>query len=108
MLLGVQIIGVLFGLIMLYITFLHNKRKEFEVSEFLFWTIMWVVFIYITLFPHSLNFAVDSLNFVRTFDFLVVIGFLFVICLGVYNYYISRNNRKRLEPIVRKVALKEK
>ena len=33
MLLGVQIIGVLFGLVMLYITFLHNKRKEFEKSQ---------------------------------------------------------------------------
>ena len=106
MLLGIQIIGILFGLVMLYITFLHNKRKEFNVSEFLFWIVLWIAFIYITLFPYSLSFGVDSLNFVRVFDFLVVIGFLFVISMSVYNYYLSKSNRKKLEQVVRKVALK--
>jgi len=33
MLLGIQLVGVLFGLFMLYITFLHGKRKEFSSKE---------------------------------------------------------------------------
>ena len=108
MLLGIQLVGILFGLVMLYITFLHNKRKEFSSSELLFWVVLWIAFIYLTLFPYSLGFIVKTLNFTRAFDLLVVTGFLFVISLGIYNYFNSRNNKRKLEEIVRKVALKEK
>ena len=107
MILGVQIIGILFGLVMLYITFIHQKRGEFTNSEFLFWVVMWFVFIYVTIFPYSLEFAVKSLNFTRAFDLLIVAGFLFIISLEFYNYFVSRSNRKKIEEVVRKVALKK-
>ena len=104
--LGVQIIGVLFALIMLYITFLHKKRKEFTTTEFSFWLILWLMFIYVTIFPTSLNFIVKTMDFTRAFDLLVVIGFLFMISLGTYNYLNGKNNKKKIEEIVRKIALK--
>ena len=37
--LGVQIIGILFGFFMLYYTFLQYKRKEFKMGEYTFWLI---------------------------------------------------------------------
>ena len=100
--------GVLFALIMLYITFLHQKRKEFSTSELLFWTLLWVLFIYVTVFPRSLNFLIETLNFIRVFDFLVVVGFIFVTSLGIFNYFNSKNNKKDIEEIIRKIALKKR
>jgi hypothetical protein len=106
MIAGIQIIGILFALIMLYVTFLHKKRKELSSLEFSFWLILWFIFIYVTAFPSSLDFIVKSLNVTRAFDLLIVLGFLFLISLGLYNYFLEKNNRKKIEKIVRKIALK--
>tara|TARA_Y100000310_G_C20240075_1_gene604225 strand:+ start:66 stop:386 length:321 start_codon:yes stop_codon:yes gene_type:complete len=106
MIAGIQIIGILFALIMLYVTFLHQKRKELSSLEFSFWLILWFIFIYVTAFPSSLDFIVKSLNVTRAFDLLIVLGFLFLISLGLYNYFLEKNNRKKIEKIVRKIALK--
>ena len=39
--LGIQIIGILFGFFMMYYTFLQYKRKEFKMGEYTFWLILW-------------------------------------------------------------------
>ena len=100
--------GVLFALVMLYVTFLHQKRKEFSTSELSFWVLLWVLFIYVTVLPRSLNFLIETLNFTRVFDFLVVVGFIFVTSLGIFNYFNSKSNKKDIEDIVRKIALKKR
>ena len=107
MLLGIQIIGVLFGLFMLYITFLGMKRKELNGREASFWVVAWLIFLIFTIMPHSLDFIVkDVLDFARTMDFFIVAGFIFLIGLTFYNYMVVKKNRKKLEDLVRKVAIK--
>ena len=106
MLFGIQIVGVLFALFMLYITFLHKKRDEFTLNESGFWAIMWVAFIFLVLFPHSFDFIIkDVLDFGRTMDFFIVAGFMFVIGAIFYTYTILRKTQKKIDTIVRKVAI---
>ena len=107
MLLGIQILGVLFALFMLYLTFVHQKRKEFSSKEYLFWIILWVGFIIVTLFPQVLEPIVESLNLYRTMDLLVILGFIFVVGVLFHNYIALRKTQKKVEVIVRKVAHKE-
>jgi len=104
---GIQIIGLLFGLFMIYYTFLSLKRKEFRKGEFAVWAIMWALFLIVTLFPEVLNPIIKTLSVSRRLDFLIIIGFLFLIGLGFSTYVIARKNRKKIEDIVRNVALKE-
>ena len=106
MIMGIQIVGVLFGLFMLYLTFLHQKRKEFSAKEYLFWILSWIIFIIIAIFPNILAPFVKGLRLGRIMDLLTIFGFLFVISLGIYNYFLEKNNRKKIEEIVRKIALK--
>ena len=108
MILGVQLLGVLFGLFMIYLTFLYRKRKELDQKESAVWFIMWAIFIAISLFPGILSPIVRSLSFARTMDMLVIMGFMVVIGIGFYNYHVLRNTQKKVEEIVRKVALKGK
>ena len=109
MILGIQILGVLFALFMIYLTFLHGKRKEFTSKEGLVWMLLWVVFIFITLSPSSLDFITKGIfNLKRPLDFFIIVGFLFLIGTVFYTYGIVRRNQKRIEEIVRKVALKKK
>ncbi|MBI5389957.1 DUF2304 domain-containing protein [Candidatus Woesearchaeota archaeon] len=106
MLLGVQIIGVLFGLFMLYYSFLHYKRKEFRGAEFFLWACLWVLFMGVALFPEILDPLTRSLKFARTMDLFIVIGFIFLITLTIRNYIETRKLRMKMETMVREDAMK--
>lgn len=106
MVLGIQIAGFLFGLFMIYYSFLNYKRREFTSKEFSFWLSLWIVFIVITLFPFLLDPIVKTFGFFRTLDLLVISGFLFLIAAIFYTYTLTRKNQKRLETVVREIAIK--
>ena len=108
MIIGIQIVGVLFGLFMIYLTFLHQKRKEFSAKEYLFWTLSWIVFIIIAIFPNILAPFVEGLKLGRIMDLLTIFGFLFVIGLLFNNYTNLKKTNKKIEEIVRKVAFGKK
>ena len=106
--LGIQILGFLFGFFMMYYTFLHYKRKEFTIKEYSFWFIFWGAFVIVTLFPQILDPVLSTLSIGRTLDFFIIVGFLFIIFVVFYTYTIVRKNQRKLEEIVRKTALKRK
>ena len=107
MILGLQIIGVFFALFMMYLTFLYRKRKEFDSKEYMFWMIIWVVFVLISLFPHILDPFTKTLQLMRTMDLLILLGFIFIIGLSFSNHILLKKTQKRVESIVRKMALRE-
>jgi len=107
MVLGIQIVGALFGLIMLYITFLNLKRKEYDVKEFVLWLGVWVFFLFFTIFPKVLDKITKPLSISRKLDLLIIAGMLFVIGLSYYNYSITRKTERRMEQVVRAVAIKK-
>jgi len=106
--LGVQILGILFGVFMIYYVFLHHKRKELTIKEYLFWVFLWLLFIIFTLFPWLLQPLLQPIGFARTMDLFIVVGFMFLIGSLFYIYLLVRVNQKRLEEIVRKIALEKK
>ena len=108
MVLGIQIAGLLFGLFMVYYSFLKYKRKEFSVKEFGFWLVLWIFFIVISLFPYIFDPISKSLKFARTFDLLVITGFLFLILTIFYTYTLAKKNQKQLEAIVREISIRKK
>ena len=105
MVLGIQIAGFLFGLFMMYYSFLNYKRKEFTTKELSFWFLVWGVFILISLFPNILDPIIKPLGFLRALDLLIISGFIFLIASIFYTYTITRKNQKHLELIVRTIAM---
>ncbi|MCK5282712.1 MAG: DUF2304 family protein [Nanoarchaeota archaeon] len=108
MALGIQILGLFFGLFMIYYSFLHFKRKEFTLKEFTFWLLLWVIFIYVAFFPGSLDFIVKTLKLGRTMDLFIIGGFMLMIWMFFYTYLLVRGNQRKLEHIVRKIAKRKK
>ncbi len=106
--LGIQILGVLFGLFMMYYTFLQYKRREFTIKEYSFWFLFWGAFVAITLFPQVLDPVLSTLNIARALDFFIIGGFLFLIFVTFYTYTLIRKNQKKLEEVVRNIAIKRK
>ena len=106
--LGIQILGILFGFFMMYYTFLQYKRKEFTIKEYSFWFLFWGTFVVVTLFPQVLDPVLSTLNIARTLDFFIIAGFLFLILVTFYTYTLVRKNQKKLEEVVRNIAIKRK
>ena len=106
--LGIQILGILFGFFMMYYTFLQYKRKEFTIKEYSFWFLFWAGFVAVTLFPQLLDPVLSTLSIARALDFFIIAGFLFVTFVIFYTYTIVRKNQRKLEEVVRKTALKRK
>ena len=107
-LLGIQIIGILFGFFMMYYTFLYYKRKEFTIKEYGFWLILWASFIILALFPGILDPLLKSIGIIRAMDFFVIAGFMLIIGMVFYTYTLVRKNQKKLEEMVRNIAMKRK
>jgi len=107
MVLGIQILAFLFGLFMIYYSFLHFKRKDFTAKEYLFWLILWCVFIYVAFFPEALDFFVAKFGLYRTMDLYIIIGFMLLIAIFFYTYILVRSNQRKLEFIVRRIAKKK-
>ncbi len=103
---GIQILGMLFGVFMIYITFLNYKRKQFTIKENVFWVVFWLGLIFIALFPNALDFLVKNiLNLSRPLDFFIISGFLFLIGALFYTYTVVRRLQKKIEEMVRKIAI---
>ncbi|MCP3682793.1 MAG: DUF2304 domain-containing protein [bacterium] len=108
MILGIQFFGLLFGLVMVYISFINYKRKDFTFNEWIFWVILSVAFMAVSVFPQILEPVVESLSLSRALDLFIIIGFMFLIAAVFYTYMITRRTQRSMEELVRKIALKKK
>lgn len=101
-----QMGATLFALFMLYVVNIHRRKLSLSRTEVFFWYSMWMFFIFLALFPQVLIGITQSLSFARVFDFLVVVAFMVLTVIVVTNYFLQRENRRKLEEIVRSIALK--
>ncbi len=108
MIIGLQIIGILFALFMIYFALLHYKKAELNGLEIYSWIIIWIIVILMVIFPsvvrtYAMEFAIS-----RVLD-LMIGGALILVFIMVGSAYIRVNKlEKRMEELVRKLALKEK
>ncbi|MEK6943327.1 MAG: DUF2304 domain-containing protein [Nanoarchaeota archaeon] len=99
-----QTLGLMFGIFMMYYTFLNYKRKQFTGNEFAFWTILWIIFISIAMFPAMLDPLLPLTGALRALDLLTIVGFAFLMLSVFYNYTLTRRNQRQLEAIVSSMA----
>lgn len=108
MVMFIQVIGILFGVFMLYTTFLHLKKEEFTLKECAVWSFIWVLFIFVSLIPTVLdNFISGVLHFSRRLDFFITVSIIFMMGVLYYMYGIVRANQHSVEKIVRHISLQE-
>lgn len=101
----IQFLGVIFGLGMLYFTFVRYKRKELSRLELLVWCTGWALLTVVALVPFALDPLIHPLNFYRRLDFFVVIGFFILLGLGFFNYSTVKKMERKMVHFVREEAL---
>lgn len=101
-----QILGVLFGLVMLFFTYSYFKRKEFEVGDFVVWLVVWLLFIVATVVPESVKFAFEALNIQGALWFITIGAVAFLTILVFYLHKTVRKMQGKVEKLVTEIALK--
>jgi hypothetical protein len=104
---GIQIIGILFGLIMVYLTYLYYKKQSYSTQSFILWMVIWVGFLGATIFPSSLYGVMEELSIQRTVDFFIIGGFMFFAVVIFHLFVIIKRLEKQIEEVVRKTAIKK-
>lgn len=108
MILGLQITGILFSLSMIYFALLHYKKGNLSGMEIYSWIAIWVAVILIVLFPEIVRTYAVSFSVSRVLDLLIAGGFIVVIIMVTSAYLRVSQTEKRIDELVRKLALKDK
>lgn len=74
--------------------------------EILSWMVLWVLAIFIIVFPELLQTFAKTFFLTRVFDLMVIGGFILVITMVSMTYIKTKKNEKKLEELVRKDALR--
>lgn len=107
MILGLQIIGLIFALIMIYFAYLHFRRGEINGLEILFWLIAWLGAIVIAVFPENFRDFSRTIAITRAFDLAMIGAFVLIIPTVYISYVRTKRIEKKLEELVREEAKKE-
>ncbi len=107
MMAGVQIIGVLFGLIMIYMSYYYYKRNSYTWRSFLVWLAVWVALIAIIIAPTTIYGVMQALEIERTADFFVMAGFVLFALIIFYLYVTVKQTNKKVEKLVRTIAFRK-
>ena len=102
--LGIQLIGIIFGIFMISLTFLNYKQNKFSSKEWIVWCFLWITFFIIILFPGILNPILEILNLYRAMDLYISIGFLFFVIIIFYTYSLVRSLQHKVEILTREIA----
>ena len=92
---------------MIYITFLFYKRREYDIRGLISWSLIWLGFMILAVFPETVYGIMEGLRIQRTVDFFVIVGFLIFSVILFRIYAIVKKNQKRIEQIVKKYAFEK-
>jgi hypothetical protein len=105
---AMQVFGIIFSLSMIYLTYFYYKRKIFLYHDVLLWVYVWMLLLFAVAFPEKFSAIIQPLQIVRVLD-LLTMGSIFILFSLVFVVFArSRYNDRRIEKIVREIAMREK
>lgn len=104
MITGIQFVGVIFALIMIYLTFLYYKKQSYSTKSFSLWMSVWIAFLIATFFPTTLYGLMQELSIQRTVDFFIIGGFMFFAVVIFYLFVTIKQLEEKIERIIREEA----
>lgn len=103
---AVQILGVVVGLAAMHLTYLYYRRSDFTRQEFYLWTIIWAGFIFVAIFPRSVQPITGVLGLNRRMDLIMITAFIVLFIMVFNNYVVNKRQEKKLIKIIRSLAMK--
>ncbi|RLE38559.1 hypothetical protein DRJ17_03540 [Candidatus Woesearchaeota archaeon] len=107
MVLGIQIIGFVFAVAMIYFTYLYFRRRQFDMKDFIIWLIVWILLVIAVLIPSTVNIFLESLGIVSAIQLFAITGVLFLLAVVFFLHKSVRTQQKKLNKIVKAIALEK-
>lgn len=105
MIIGLQVIALLFAFSMVYFATLHYKRGEISSVEVGSWLFIWGIAVVVIVFPELLRSFAKTFLVTRVFDLMVIGGFILAISLVASAYVRTKRLERKVEELVRKQTL---
>ena len=102
-----QLLAAVFALFMMYVVRLKSQKYRFGAFETICWYVLWILFVYLAIFPATLLGIAQVLRFARVFDLLVVGAFMILTGLVMYLYFLVREMQAKIDTLVRQRALEK-
>ena len=103
----IQLLGVVFALDMMFITYFYHRRGVFFLHDTIIWMSIWIGLFFAAMFPQTLELVIEPFQFIRVMDFLQLAGFFLIFSLIFAVFTRSRSNDRKIEKLVRELALRE-
>lgn len=103
---GTQIVGTLFVLVMIYLTFLYYKRHEFGRIGMIGWMVLWFGALFLIIFPQSIDMILQPLNFGSVTQLLIVLSIMILFGFSLIGNVKLKNIEKKIDGLSRETALK--
>lgn len=105
MIVGIQLLGILFGLIMVYFTYLYFKKGNYSKKSLILWITTWVAVIVIFAIPKVIYGIMELLQIQRTADFFTAAAIIFLTTIIFYLYNLVKKLEHKMEELIRSVAI---
>lgn len=102
-----QIVLLAFAILMTYSLFLHWKKRDISNNILFFWVIIFLLFIFITLFPKILEPLLKELFIIRIMDLGMIGTFMILTYVSIENNIKIKKMETQIEKLVRKIATKK-
>jgi hypothetical protein len=107
MIAGIQLLGIVFSLIMIYMAYVYYKRKNYGITSLIIWVCIWAGALFFVSFPQTTYGIMEALKIERTADFMVMMGFTFFSVIIFYLYSTVKKNNYKIEQLVRQLAISQ-
>ena len=101
-----QLVLLAFALLMIYSLFLHWKKKNISDKFFISWLLVFVVFVFLAIFPKLLEPLMKELFIVRVMDLGMVGTFMILTYITIENNIKIKNLENKIEKLIGKLAVK--
>jgi small membrane protein len=102
----IQILILIFALFALSRAFLRFREKSLTVSEFIFWTFIWVAVIVVSIYPDLISEISSIVGIGRGVDFAVYISVIILFYL-VYRIYVKLDEHdQKMNRLMRELIIK--
>lgn len=105
-LLGIQLVGIGFGLLMLYLAYVSKKKGELSYTGFAFWGYVWTQFLIIVIFPSLVSGVIGTLHIIRLMDLLMIAAFMLLFGMGFFVHKELEKQGRMIREIAVDVAVK--
>ncbi len=102
-----QLVLLAFALLMIYSLFLHWKKKNISDKFFFSWLIIFVVFVFLAMFPKILEPLMKELFIIRVMDLGMIGTFMILTYVTIENNIKIKNLESKMEKMIRKIAIEK-